>query len=149
MQFLLKLNMKYFFFIVFISVHASVFSQQKVKVLVTYINSYCGGARPTNEILEKYKTPRKLIDFKIKLISKKMLKVNTDTAGYFTCKLKPGTYFIFLTKEKNKNITTNYNPDCDKMLQSSYGELQIEKNKLNYEVILSFPCNPCQPNNKP
>jgi len=141
--------MRIFVGIIFIFFQIALFSQQKIKVLVSYTNSYCGGARPTNEILEKYKTPHKLADFKIKLVGKKTFKVKTDTTGYFTCKLNPGNYFIFLTEEKNKTIPANYNPDCHKMLLASYGELHIEKGKLNYEVILSFPCDPCQLSNKP
>ncbi len=141
--------MKYFLFIFCISLSFSACSQQKVLVRVKYINSYCGGARPTDEIMVKYNTPRKLSDFKIKLVGKKSILVLTDSSGCFSYKLKPGNYSVFLTGEKNKNIFINYNPDCDKMLKTPYAELHIEKNKFNYEVILSFPCNPCLLHNKP
>jgi hypothetical protein len=141
--------MKYFFLLFCLSLSVLAFSQQKIKVQINYINSYCGGARPTDEIIAKYNTTNKLANFKIKLVGKKIIHVLTDSVGCFSCKLKLGNYFIFLTEEKNKSIFINYNPDCDKMLKTSYAELHIEKNKVNYELILSFPCDPCSQNNKP
>jgi hypothetical protein len=133
---------------VFIFLQITVFAQH-VKVFVSYTNSYCGGARPTNEILAKYNTPAKLSNFKIKLAGKKTSVVVTDTAGCFTHKLKPGKYFIYLTEETNKNLYTNYNPSCAKMLKAQYGELIIERGKSRYEISLYFPCNPCEPRDKP
>lgn len=141
--------MKFFLITIFTFIQFCMFSQQKVKVFVSYTNCYCGGARPTEEILAKYNTPRKLAKFKIKLVGQKTELVTTDTAGYFIKKLKPGKYSIFLTEEKNKNISINYEPSCSKMLTMNYGELNIQKKTSNYVVNLYFPCNPCQLNNKP
>ncbi|HTA61469.1 MAG TPA: hypothetical protein VK835_03395 [Bacteroidia bacterium] len=141
--------MKVFFISLFIFLQFVVFAQQPVKVFVSYTNSYCGGARPTDAILAKYNTPNKLTNFKIKIAGKKTSVVTTDTAGCFTHKLKPGKYFIFLTEEKNKNLFINYDPNCVKMLKAYYGELIIEKGKNDYKINLHFPCNLCQPNNRP
>ena len=135
--------------IIFLFLQSEVFSQQKVTIHFTYTNSYCGGARPGNEILAKYNTPKKLAGFKLKLTDKKNVFVTTDTSGSFSHKLNPGKYLIFLTEEINKNIFTNYNPACIKMKTASYGELEIEKGKKEYQINLYFPCNPCEPNNKP
>src|ERR1700757_682276 len=127
----------------------AMFAQQQVKVFVSYTNSYCNGARPSNEILTKYNTPAKLTNFKIKLVGKKTSLVATDTAGFFTHKLHAGKYQVFLTEENNKNLFTNYDPTCVKMLKTAYAELLIEKGKNKYNINLHFPCNLCQPNNKP
>ena len=141
--------MRFFLLTIFLCMQFGLFSQQKVKVFVTYTNSYCGGARPTEEILAKYNTPRKLAKFKIKLVGQKTEIVTTDSIGYFIKKLKLGKYSIFLTEEKSTNTATNYDPGCSKMLSLMYGELQIQKKKTNYVVNLYFPCNPCQLHNKP
>jgi hypothetical protein len=141
--------MKFFATLAFTFLQLIIFGQQPVKVFVSYTNSYCGGARPTDEILNKYNTPKKFTNFKIKLVGKKTSVVVTDTAGCFTHKLKPGKYIVFLTDENNKNLFTNYDPFCVKMLQAPYADLLIQKGKINYQLNLHFPCNPCQPNNKP
>jgi hypothetical protein len=140
---------KLFTFIIFLFLQIVAFAQQQVTVFVSYTNSYCNGARPTTEILTKYNTPAKLVNFKIKLVGKKNMVVVTDTVGCFTHKLHPGKYQVFLTEENNKNLFTNYDPTCVKMLKTSFCELLIEKGQNTYKINLHFPCNPCQPNNKP
>jgi len=141
--------MRLFLLVAFIFLQLNLFSQQKVKVRVTYTNSYCGGARPTDEVLQKYNAPQPLSDYKIKLLCKKNNVVKTDSSGSFIHKLNVGKYLIFLTEEKNKTLFLNYSSDCIKMTQTPYGELIVEKGKTEYLVNLHFPCNPCEPNNKP
>jgi hypothetical protein len=141
--------MRFFLFIVFTCIQFTLFCQQKVKVRVTYTNSYCGGARPTNEILKRYNTPQALSEYKIKLKNKKTVIVKTDSSGYFMHKLNVGKYLVFLTEEKSKTLFLNYNADCIKMIKVSYGELIVEKGKSVYEINLHFPCNPCEPTNRP
>lgn len=133
----------------FIFLSSAVFSQLNVQVFVSYTNSYCGGARPTEQILTKYNTPAKLANFKIKLAGKKSYLLTTDSAGFFTHKIKPGKYSVYLTEEKNQNLFINYDPSCPKMLKTAFAELIIEKAKKQYSVNLYFPCNPCVPNTKP
>src|ERR1700752_4052938 len=88
------------------------FAQQPVKIFVSYTNSYCGGERPTNEIINKYKTSNKLSNFKIKLLNKNPFTFITDSLGCIITKLRPGKYRIFLTEENNKKLFTNYDPTC-------------------------------------
>lgn len=117
----------------------------KVKVHVTYTNSYCGGARPTPEIEQKTKTPRTLHDVHLILTGKKHCKTATDSAGYFSLPLKPGKYKVQLSYHKNDAHETNYNPSCKKMLNMSFGELIITQGVYEYELNLHFPCDPCSP----
>jgi hypothetical protein len=141
----LKKQLTYFFLLLsFLSL-----AQQKVKIHVTFTNSYCGGAAPTPEILDKYEKPQDLSDFVILLESKKTLKVKTDSLGYISNSMKPGVYKIYLSTKTNPNLYTNYNPSCDKMLHEPYGKLTIEKSKKNYVINLHFPCNLCEPNTRP
>lgn len=119
----------------------------RIKVHVTYTNSYCGGARPTPEIEEKYKTPRDLSEYHLVLAGKRTHKVKTDSTGNFTATLPRDTYKIHLTRKK-ESLVTNYDPSCEKMLKASYGELIVSDEK-EYTINLHFPCNLCQPHNKP
>ena len=141
--------MRKFLLYFFLVLNFTLFSQQKVKVHVTFTNQYCNGAAPTPEILERYNTPQNLADFYILLESKKQLKVKTDSAGHFSAPLQQGVYKVYLTTKTNENLYTNYNPACNKMLHAPYGKLVIEKNKKEYQINLHFPCNLCEPNNKP
>lgn len=117
----------------------------KVKVHVTYTNSYCGGARPTPEIEQKLQVPQNFHDVHIVLNGKMHCKAKTDSLGYFSLPLKPGKYKIYLTKFKNEAHFTTYDPACKQMLQMSYGEFTVDKGVFDYEVNLHFPCNPCEP----
>ena len=118
-------------------------AQKKVRVHLTYTNSYCGGARPTPEIEEDIKTKRNLHDVHLVLKGKKHCKAFTDSTGAFTLPLKPGKYKIYKSYHKNEAHYTNYNPGCQKMREMSFGEVIIEKGKTDYEVNLHFPCDPC------
>jgi hypothetical protein len=73
---------------------------QWVKVYITSTESYCGGARPSDEILQDVQTPKPYA-FKTFYIRKgaqnskgKAIKVVTDSAGCFSIKLKPGKYCL-------------------------------------------------------
>lgn len=118
-------------------------AQKKVLVHVTYTNSYCGGARPTPEIEEELRTPRKLHDVHLILKGKKHCKIATKAAGEFSLPLKPGKYQFYLSYHKNDAHEVNYDPACTQMKKMSFGELVIEKDKHEYEVNLHFPCSPC------
>src|SRR5207253_2092130 len=115
----------------------------------TFTNNYCGGARPTPEIEKALNTPKDLSEFYILLENKKQLKVKTDSTGNFKATLKTGAYKIYLTNRVNPALFANYTPTCEKMLHTPYGKLLIEKGKSSYDINLHFPCNPCEPNNKP
>lgn len=122
----------------------TLFAQQKVKIHVTFTNQYCGGAAPTDEILESYNKPQNLSDFIILIEGKKHFKVKTDSTGTVKVALKAGIYKVYLTKKTNEKLYTNYNPGCEKMLHNPYGKLQIESVKKEYELNLHFSCNPCE-----
>jgi len=119
-------------------------AQNKVKVHVTYTNSYCGGARPTPEIELAAKTPRNLHDVHLVIKGKKHFKIVTDSTGSFKLPLKPGKYKVFMSYHKNDAHETNYDPSCKKMMQMPFGELEVIKGVLAYETNLHFPCSPCE-----
>lgn len=127
----------------------STLCQNKVKVHLTFTNNYCGGARPTPQILEKYNTPHDLSNTKIKLTGKKCYIVTTDSVGNIFRKIKPGHYKISIAGITNPKLLMNYNPACSQMKSLAFVEINIVKTENNYEVNLHFPCDPCSANDKP
>ncbi len=119
-------------------------AQKKVKVHVTFTNQYCGGARPTPEIEKEVNTPHNLHDVHLIIKGKKHCKAATDSLGNFSLPLKPGKYKFYLSYHKNDAHEANYDPTCKKMKDMSFGELTVEKGKMEYETNLHFPCNPCE-----
>ncbi len=83
----------------------------KVSGTVTETRKYCGGARPTAEILAQLNTPKPSPNKKIyikkgkinTLDNKVILALSTDAKGNFNAKLKPGTYLIVDSTKKDLN----------------------------------------------
>lgn len=94
---------------------------------VTETNDYCGGARPSDEILTQLATPRPLVNKKIYIKkgevnafdSKVILVLTSDSKGNFHAKLRPGKYLVVDSTKKDpayynlllktyKNQTANY-----------------------------------------
>ena len=81
---------------------------------VTGTSIYCGGARPTGEMLAQLATPRPIGNKKIYIkkgnvnlfSSKVVLELTTDTSGKFHAKLSPGKYLIV---DEEKKDTVYYN----------------------------------------
>jgi hypothetical protein len=73
------------------------FSQGKVNVKLSQKQSYCGGARPSEEILERYKKPLPYVNKKLIIVSSngKIDSTTTDTKGALKLKLKPGSYKLY------------------------------------------------------
>jgi hypothetical protein len=137
--------MKNYIFLILILFSYTTFSQTKVKVHLSYTNSYCGGIKPSAETEAQLQKPRNFHDVHVILNGKMHCKAKTDSLGNFSLPLKPGSYKIYLTKHKNEAHFTAYDPSCEKMLKMSYAELIIEKGKTAAEANLHFPCNPCEP----
>lgn len=119
-----------------------------IKVEVFFCNSYCGGARPTEEILEYYK--KEYVFSNSTFILKKenadkQIKVTTDSNGVFKCSLLPGKYNYYMTKEFNKNIQANFNSSCDIWLSQNFGQIEILPGTKTYKMVYLFGCNPCLP----
>jgi hypothetical protein len=94
-------------------------SEKKVKKysvsgVITGTSSYCGGARPTDEMLADIATPKPIPNKKIYIKkgeinlfkSKVLLTLITDTVGNFKAKLPPGKYLIV---DEDKKDLTYYN----------------------------------------
>lgn len=110
-------------------------SQKKAKKIrvsgtVTSTSSYCGGARPSDEILADVATPRPIPNKKIYIKkgesnsfdSKAIIVLTSDAKGNFHAKLAPGKYLVV---DSTKNDMTYYN-----MLLKTYKDQTV-----NYEAI--------------
>ena len=94
---------------------------------LTETNDYCGGARPSDEILTQLGTPRPLANKKIYIKkgevntfdNKVILVLTSDSKGNFHAKLRPGKYLVVDSTKKDpayynqllktyKNQTANY-----------------------------------------
>jgi hypothetical protein len=120
-----------------------------VQGTLTYTNRYCGGARPSEEMLADYATPQNLAKTIIYLKRRKggkvIYKIAGDKDGKFKKCIKPGTYFLYMSKYYDKTLRLNFNPDCPKAWHS-YGEIEIlDHAKKLYLVNMNFECDPCSP----
>ena len=117
---------------------------------VIFTNSYCGGARPSDEMLESYETEYPLTNSTILLKQAeqkgKSIKITTDKKGNFQANLNPGTYDYFMTEKYSKNMGASFSSSCDVWLKRCFGQIKItEKKGKGYKLFFGFGCNPCEP----
>ncbi len=118
--------------IVLYTLGGSVYAQKANSTLytisgkVTQTSSYCGGAAPTQEMMENYNTPSKYTG-KVFYIRKGrtnttkqpiVLKFISDSSGNFSFKLPPGDYIIIQKEQVKplnfKNIRLGFQISLDK-----------------------------------
>ncbi len=123
-----------------------------VTITVYYTLSYCGGARPNPEILEKLNTPRPLANCFIKLVpitkekKAKTICVKTNDKGEIIIKLQNYKYQVFIGKNKKNNATLPFNKKCDNLSETVLTEFDAKTKPA--EIQLKFPCDPCDPEMK-
>jgi len=135
-------------------VNAEINTPKEVSGNVTFKNQYCGGAWPSDEILESYETQYPLTSSTILLKNNKqkdkVIEINTDKEGHFNSPLEPGTYDYYMTKSYNKDMNCAFKADCKKWLNKCFGQITIKEGKYDgYKIVFAFECNPCEPNNRP
>lgn len=119
-------------------------SQNKVTILFT--NSYCGGAKPNQEILNELSIPRlfnnSCVIFKNNLTNKKT-KAKTDNDAGAKVKLKTGSYSVFIHKTSSNKNGAQFNIKCKENLSTIIGNFDYTNSKQNDTIKLHFPCIPC------
>jgi hypothetical protein len=123
----------------------------KVAVSVMFKNTYCGGAAPSQSILDQYKTEYPLTNTTIALQDTcgygKIIKIRTNSKGVIKTKLRAGTYNYFMTKKYNKTLGFDFTSSCDEWLKRSFGQITIVAGqKDGYKILFDYGCNPCAPN---
>jgi hypothetical protein len=87
--------------------------QYTVAGIITQTRAYCGGARPSEEMMKAYNTPKAWIGKKLYIRSgaenstkrKVLHEITADSTGHFSVKLPPGIYCI-IEKEQLKKLNT-------------------------------------------
>jgi len=131
-------------------------SSQKVSKLknisigVVFTNSYCGGVRPSQEILEECKKEFPLINSTILFQDindkNKSIKATTDSSGIAIVPLKSGVYNYFMTASYSKTMNCAFTSTCDIWLKKCFGQVTIVKGETDgYKIAYNFGCNPCLP----
>ncbi len=97
---------------------------------VTQTNSYCGGARPSDEILNQAATPRPFPNKKFHVIKGEIntvgreifLSFTSDSIGDFSFKVAPSTYSIILDEQAQAPDTKKYESEVVKVDEACFKE---------------------------
>jgi hypothetical protein len=92
---------------------------------ITQTHAYCGGARPSEEMLKSYTTPKPFPGKKLYIrsgtensLKKKVLReVIADSAGHFSLRLPPGTYCIIQEEQVKKLDPEHFRQKANKNLK--------------------------------
>lgn len=93
-------------FVLFFNIAALAQSKKRIEIMIEESISYCGGAAPTEEVLEPFKK-RKPYAFKTVYVYKGDKCVDsliTDSAGWIKRKIKKGKYKIYLPYKHFKTV---------------------------------------------
>lgn len=106
---------------------------------VYYRYSYCGGARPTEEVLKQMEKLYPLPASEIHLRTReKSIVITTDKSGVYAANIPDGTYDIYLIKVPSKvfDISKQNCPECT---GQSMGQVKFP-NKMK-QISFTFPCS--------
>lgn len=117
---------------------------------LTFNQSYCGGARPSEEMLAQYDSIRPLPNTTVYLARTKggkfIYKISSDEKGKFKKKMRAGKYLVYLSRNYSKEALPYFNPKCTKWMKSVFAEVEvINGGKKLYNINLHFGCDPCSP----
>ncbi|MBL7919121.1 MAG: hypothetical protein JNJ40_02335 [Bacteroidia bacterium] len=132
-------------------------SQKKlVSAQINFMQPYCGGARPTPEIIKDSETPRPYANKTIVFVSStgKTDSVKTNAAGLFSAKLKIGDYKLYeawryYKKADGGMVVSDFDVECLKEeWQKEIKIVTVTKTEIKFseknEIIEVCPWNlPC------
>lgn len=107
-----------------------------VKAEIKYIAPYCGGAAPTEEMIQKIKAPRPLPNKKLYIKKGKVNDISsvvvdsvvTDSSGFFIYFLPNGEYLVIDEDKKDKR---KYDLLLKRYSKQSQSNTSIDKNCLD------------------
>ncbi len=113
-----------------------------IDITVFYNKTYCGGMKPTDEMLEDLRKYQRLPNSTLRLVNKSgEFLVKTDGKGNFSGIIPAGKYNVFLTKETDPTIY-DVSPDaCEKCLTDVMSTVEIVAGK-KAEIYVTFRCGP-------
>ncbi|HET6990629.1 MAG TPA: hypothetical protein VFJ43_04860, partial [Bacteroidia bacterium] len=110
-----------------------------IKGTVLYNLPYCGGARPTQEILDELAQMKPLTKSTLKLKNKSgEYFITTDSKGKFSIAIPPGKYDVYLTKKTDKNIYDVSPANCESCLTKPIAVFYTN----NPLIQFTFRCGP-------
>lgn len=124
----------------------TIVAPKNVKLSVLYTLQYCGGAKPTKEILEQLNIPKPLVNCELRFVREvkkafKSYKVKTDNLGEALIDLKKGKYEVYLSCNKKNSAIIPYNKSCKKIYKMLLAVLEFDG--LEATLNIKFACNPC------
>lgn len=124
----------------------------KYELIIKYNGSYCGGAKPSEQMLEEIESMRPLSNTTLKVFpigkKKPVYKVKTDKNGIAKISLPDGEWEYTLTKDIGKEIMY-INKKCSKAINQVYGTFTTGMSGLDeINVNFHFKCDPCDENSK-
>jgi hypothetical protein len=107
---------------------------------------YWGGARPTEEILERCCSIRPLANktlyVKKNYFGKVISKIHTDSLGNFSIQLIPGEYNIYL---KNETIKPKVERNCEEWFERAQSAIVVlPKGNKKADLVIYETHNPCE-----
>jgi hypothetical protein len=118
-----------------------------VKGTVYFTSPYCGGARPTDEIIEGTKKLRLMTSSTIFLVNDKnpteKINVTTGNDGTFKYNLQAGTYSYYMTSDFNKNIGIEFSSSDPSIRDMKFGSFNVsDKMSKPLTLVYHFICGP-------
>jgi hypothetical protein len=112
------INLKSLSAVLLLLVNTACSQTRNVKLKLTYLAPYCGGARPTKQVLEEAEKPKPYAARTV-IISKagRIDSARTDTGGILRKKLRTGSYRLIESWRYYKRTPdgmplTNYDSSC-------------------------------------
>lgn len=116
---------------------------------ITITSDYCGGAAPSDQILDQLKQQRKFSNQKfyistIQGLQDDMKEMTTSAIGNTTVPLSQGTYYVFLPKKISAKVAnkTTSQKQCDQWRNTPNGSFTVsDNNSVSFNIHKS--CDPC------
>ena len=123
---------------------------------IQYTESYCGGARPPEELLKQYATPKPFASGTLRFqdtATGKEYSVVTDEHGHYEAELPAGNYVIHpvLRSADQGGYSPNYDPNCKQWRELElyrFDNVKSGEEKM-VDFTVHFPCDPCETIRRP
>lgn len=113
---------------------------------IQFTRSYCGGARPTEQILDNYRTPIPLgastLKFRNHFTGKEYF-LHTGADGVASADMEEGKYDVFFTKDIDESLPTGFDPECNLWQNELLFTVKVTSSGKMQDVTVHFVCNPC------
>jgi hypothetical protein len=118
---------------------------KKTQFKIVYTRSYCGGARPTEEMLNALRTPKALANCTISFVNEKTGRFVEDASnekGELNVFLETGNYLVRIGDNSANLAELPFKKDCKKLQEINLANLQIPVSGSD-SIFLKIPCDPC------